>query len=202
MIDLTPLSTIQSRRMLMIWRKFRPSRVRLAIMTILPKNKVINLRRNRLTNIITPQLRKMWTMTPNCLFQVATVSTLAETSTTVLWSKRTFFKTFDGPTLSAALLSDEKSRWLTAIREEFDTLKANCTRLKSSKTLESTSVLPSGVVLKVKRDTSGAPVKYKTRQWSDCQTQKVFIRFTTSTYDLVWAHQHWAQQAGFSSVIV
>lgn len=78
------------------------------------------------------------------------------------------FKTVDDPKLSIALPSLDKTRCLTEIREEFDTLKDSGTWSQSCQKPGSRRVLLSGIVLKVKRDASGIKVRYKARLVARC----------------------------------
>lgn len=69
----------------------------------------------------------------------------------------------DTPLLKQALKSDDKVKWRTAINEEFETLfGANTfTIVKGPKPGE--KVLPTGIVLKLKRDQHGKPARHKAR---------------------------------------
>lgn len=58
----------------------------------------------------------------------------------------------DEPKLVAAPKSDEHELWLTAIKEEFDTIVRNKTRINTSKSGPgpSAEIFLSGVIIKIK----------------------------------------------------
>lgn len=71
--------------------------------------------------------------------------------------------TDDEPKLRVALNSAERSYWLKAIEEEFDTLTKNGTWVVRSRPPPDMRPLPSGVILKLKRDSLGRPARFKGR---------------------------------------
>lgn len=71
--------------------------------------------------------------------------------------------TTDEPTLSQAMQSPERPLWMAAIDEEFQTLSKNNSWTEEKETGSSNSPLPSGIILKVKRDEMGIPARFKAR---------------------------------------
>lgn len=70
--------------------------------------------------------------------------------------------TNDDPSLKVALSSPERSDWLAAINKEFSTLTSNGT-WKAAKPPPGNRPLPSGVILRLKRDSTGRPARFKAR---------------------------------------
>lgn len=71
--------------------------------------------------------------------------------------------TDDEPKLSVALQSPERHIWLDAIEEEFQTLIAAGTWVSPDTPPPPGKVIPSNVVLKLKRDENGLPARFKGR---------------------------------------
>ena len=71
--------------------------------------------------------------------------------------------TDDEPKLRVALKSPERKRWLKAIREEFKTLVALGTWVKVDDVPPGAKVIPTGIILKLKRDQDGLPSRFKAR---------------------------------------
>lgn len=71
--------------------------------------------------------------------------------------------TGDEPKLSVALRSTERDYWLEAIREEFDTLEENGTWEVVENVPRNAKVLPSGIILRIKRDEDNDPARFKAR---------------------------------------
>lgn len=70
----------------------------------------------------------------------------------------------DEPKLAMALKSADSHKWLEAIGEEFRTIGEHGTWTDSTKRPpKGVTVLPSGIVLRVKRDSSGHVAKFKAR---------------------------------------
>lgn len=73
----------------------------------------------------------------------------------------TAVSTSDDPSISEAMSSPESKYWQGALKEEFRTLKqANTWK---SDPIAKGRVLPSGVILKLKRDEKGLPARFKAR---------------------------------------
>ena len=71
--------------------------------------------------------------------------------------------TNDEPKLSVALKSPERSSWLKAIEEEFNTLRSAKTWDENCFPPAHAKVLPSHIILKLKRDENGRPKRFKAR---------------------------------------
>jgi len=71
--------------------------------------------------------------------------------------------TYDEPKLKAALASPERKHWNLAIDEEFDNLIENGTWKDGIKPKIEIKVLPSIIILKLKRDENGFPARFKRR---------------------------------------
>ena len=69
--------------------------------------------------------------------------------------------TCDEPTLAVAMKSPEANEWQNAIVEEFKTLEKAGTWIKQKTSTK--NVLPTGMVLRLKRDEHGLPSKFKAR---------------------------------------
>lgn len=69
----------------------------------------------------------------------------------------------DEPKLRVALQSDERPEWEQGIREEFQTLQDNDTFEVVDKVPPGVQVLPSNIILKIKRDSDGNAARYKAR---------------------------------------
>lgn len=71
----------------------------------------------------------------------------------------------DEPKLGKALKSASRKNWLSSIKDEFLTIRQNGTweKMKDTHPPPSTTVLPTGIVLRVKRAILGKPVRYKAR---------------------------------------
>ena len=72
-------------------------------------------------------------------------------------------KPTDEPKVSAAMKSKDWPLWVKGIIEEFDTLEDNDTWEVIDYVPVGTRVLPAAVILKVKRDANGRPVRFKAR---------------------------------------
>lgn len=85
-----------------------------------------------------------------------------------------FISTCDGPTLSVALKSPERKFWLSAIKEEFDTLTELGTWEEAPTHPRNEPVLPAGIVFRLKRDEDGLPARFKGRVVArgDCQKEE------------------------------
>lgn len=75
----------------------------------------------------------------------------------------TLISTDDEPKLKEALNSAEKSEWIAAITDEFANLFKNKTWDATAVPPPRTKVIPTGIVLKLKRDADGNPSRYKAR---------------------------------------
>ena len=73
----------------------------------------------------------------------------------------TSISTDDEPTLKEALASSESEHWKAAIQEEFDTVMQSDTYVHSD--TYTGKALPSGIVLRLKRDQEGRPARFKAR---------------------------------------
>lgn len=71
--------------------------------------------------------------------------------------------TSDEPKLSEALKSAERKYWLEAVREEFKTLEKNGTWEVHDNPPKGVKALPSGIILKIKRDEHSDPARFKAR---------------------------------------
>lgn len=71
--------------------------------------------------------------------------------------------TSDEPSLTAAMKSAEKDFWQKAITEEIETLIENETWTPNEKPPPNIKVLPSMIILKLKRDNVGRPARFKAR---------------------------------------
>lgn len=69
--------------------------------------------------------------------------------------------TGDEPSLKDALASPEASFWKQAINEEFETIQSAGTYKETEST--PTRALPSGIILRLKRDEDGKPARFKAR---------------------------------------
>lgn len=69
----------------------------------------------------------------------------------------------DEPTLKTALHCNERLQWIDAIDEEYELLVKNKTWEPVDYVKREEKQLPSGIVLKLKRDAEGRPVRYKAR---------------------------------------
>ena len=88
--------------------------------------------------------------------------------------------TSDEPSVQEALKSSEAQNWIDAIQEEFSTITAADTY---EETTEAPSrALPSGVILKLKRDAHGKPSRFKARLVARGNLQKVDERAYESRY--------------------
>lgn len=74
-----------------------------------------------------------------------------------------FITTSDEPSMGEAMVSPERKKWLAAIKEEFSTLLSNGTWKSPSNIPPGTRVLPSGIILRLKRDSAGLPARFKGR---------------------------------------
>lgn len=69
----------------------------------------------------------------------------------------------DEPTLSQAFQSDEASLWKESIEEEFETLHKAETWREATAEDKPNNIIPSGVILKVKRNEDGQASRFKSR---------------------------------------
>ena len=86
--------------------------------------------------------------------------------------------TGDEPKLSAALKSSERTAWIKAVKEEFSTLRAAATWNEDCAPPPGAKILPSGIILKLKRDENGQPKRFKARLVARGNLQDSF------TYDI------------------
>ena len=97
--------------------------------------------------------------------------------------------TCDEPTLAVAMKSPKENEWQNAIEEEFKTLEKAGTWIKAKSFTK--NFLPTGVVLRLKRDEHGLPSKFKARlvargnlQMNDDYTQEKRYA-TVASFDVV-----------------
>lgn len=71
----------------------------------------------------------------------------------------------ENPKLSHAIASDDRDHWIKAMNDEFDLIIDNDTWIddQTSKPPPGTKILPSGVILRVKRDENGDVSRFKAR---------------------------------------
>lgn len=84
----------------------------------------------------------------------------------ICMAKEVIVSETDEPKLAVALRSSDRDKWIQAIQEEFKTIKDNGTWTdvdKHDKLLNTLEVLPSGMVLRIKRDATGKIARYKAR---------------------------------------
>lgn len=74
-----------------------------------------------------------------------------------------FITTSDKTSTGDAMSFQERDEWLTAVEEEFSTLLSNGTWKTFSNIPTNTRILPSGVILRLKRDFTGLPARFKAR---------------------------------------
>ena len=75
----------------------------------------------------------------------------------------TTISTIDEPKVRMALQSDERQHWIDSIKQEFDTIATNETWNEVSQIPTDARPLPSGVILRLKRDANGQPARSKAR---------------------------------------
>ena len=83
--------------------------------------------------------------------------------------------TSDEPKLNVALKSPERSSWLKAIEEEFETLRSAETWEEDCIPPPHAKILPSHIILKLKRDENGRPKRFKARLVAGGNHQKLVL---------------------------
>lgn len=77
--------------------------------------------------------------------------------------RREVLNNLDTPKLSVALSSNDRSKGLKAINEEFDTIVNNKTWTDDHGSSNGQRILPCGNILRVKRNEKGVDCRYKAR---------------------------------------
>lgn len=88
-----------------------------------------------------------------------------------------FITTSDEPKMANAMCSPENANCLVAISEEFDTLAKNGTWKFKSLPLLGTRIIPSGIILKLKRDSVGHPALFKARMVARGNLQENYVDY-------------------------